>query len=86
MPHPLETYMRDVRQIHAVRAAMSETSLHSPIANLLNEVGDSLSPKVHCVMQLRDVGGGIPGGGRDGGDLRVAGWNGQAIAAVTRCA
>src|SRR5688572_1542349 len=63
MSHPLETYLRDVRQIHGVGAAMAETSFYGPLANLLNAVGEELTPKVRCVMQLRDVGGGIPDGG-----------------------
>lgn len=42
---------------------MKETSYYPALANLLNEVGKTLKPKVRCIIQLQDTGGGIPDGG-----------------------
>ena len=42
---------------------MKETSYYPALANLLNEVGKTLKPKVRCIVHLQDTGGGIPDGG-----------------------
>ncbi len=60
---PLETYLRDLRDIRSSGAAVEETASYSVLANLLNEVGKKLKPKVRCVMGLRDLGAGFPDGG-----------------------
>lgn len=60
---PLESYLRDLRDIRATGAGVAETSFYPALANLLNEVGKSLKPKVRCVMNLADRGAGIPDGG-----------------------
>jgi len=52
--------MRDIR---ATGAAEPETSYYSALANLINELGKSLKPKVLCVLQVRNRGAGIPDGG-----------------------
>ncbi len=45
MPKPLtETYLAGMATIRATRAGTKETSLYTPLANLLNAVGDELSP------------------------------------------
>ena len=44
-------------------AAQPETSFYSPLANLLNEIGKTLKPKVSCILQLANRGAGMPDGG-----------------------
>src|SRR5208283_613682 len=60
---PLETYLRELRDIRSSGATVEETASYSVLANLLNEVGKKLKPKVRCVMGLRDLGAGFPDGG-----------------------
>lgn len=63
--NPLETYLRELRDIRSTGAGVPETSYYGPLANLLNEVGKSktLKPKVRCVINLANRGAGIPDGG-----------------------
>jgi hypothetical protein len=61
--HPLETYLEDLRATHSSGAAVKETSYYPALANLLNEAGKKLKPKVRCIIHLQDTGGGIPDGG-----------------------
>ena len=61
--HPLETYLRELRDIHCTGAAVPETSYYGPLANLLNELGKGLKPKVRCLLQLANSGAGMPDGG-----------------------
>ena len=61
--HPLEAYLRDLRDLHASGAGVPETSGYPALSNLFNEVGDGLRPKVRCVMNLADAGAGLPDGG-----------------------
>lgn len=61
--HPLERYLRELRDIRSSGAAVKETSYYGPLANLLNEVGRGLRPRVHCVINIRNQGAGIPDGG-----------------------
>jgi type ISP restriction-modification system protein/N-6 DNA methylase len=59
----LDTYLNTLREIRASGEAVDETSYYVPLANFFNEVGKSLKPKVHCVLQLRNRGAGNPDGG-----------------------
>jgi hypothetical protein len=59
----LKTYLKGVSRIHAVGEAVEETSYYGQLEALLNEVGDSLTPKVMCVLTTRNQGAGIPDGG-----------------------
>jgi hypothetical protein len=59
----LETYLRELRDIRASGAGVAETSYYTPLANLLNEVGKSLKPRVRCILQLANRGAGQPDGG-----------------------
>ncbi len=59
--HPLETYLHDLRDSHS--AGVAETSHYGALANLLNEAGKSLKPKVKCIIHPRSKGAGIPDGG-----------------------
>lgn len=60
---PFETYLRELREIRSSGAAVQETSYYGPLATLLNEVGKTLSPRVRCVINLKNHGAGIPDGG-----------------------
>jgi hypothetical protein len=61
--NPVETYLRELRDIRSTGAAVPETSYYGPLANLLNEIGKTLKPKVRCVINLANRGAGIPDGG-----------------------
>jgi hypothetical protein len=61
--HPLETYLRDLRDIRSTGAAVKETSYYPPLANLLNAVGATLKPRVRCLINLKNQGAGMPDGG-----------------------
>jgi len=61
--HPLETYLQDLRSTRSSGAGVKETSYYPALANLLNEVGKKLKPKVRCIIHLQDTGAGLPDGG-----------------------
>jgi hypothetical protein len=63
MTHRLESYLRELRDIRASGAGVDELSHYHPLANLLNELGKTLKPKVRCIMNLKNHGAGIPDGG-----------------------
>ena len=56
----VETYFAALRQIRASGGATDERSLYPPLSTLLNAVGDTLKPKVHCVSDMADQGAGHP--------------------------
>jgi hypothetical protein len=60
---PLETYLRELRDIRSLGAAVEETAYYPALATLLTEVGKKLKPKVRCIMGLKDLGAGFPDGG-----------------------
>jgi N-6 DNA Methylase len=60
---PLETYLRELRDIRSSGAGVDEESQYTPLANLLNEAGRGLKPRVRCIMQLGNRGAGKPDGG-----------------------
>jgi len=55
----LELYLKEVRQIHDTGAAVAETSDYSALAQLCNEVGSRLKPKVRCIVNPANRGAGI---------------------------
>src|SRR5665647_2428083 len=61
--NPAEAYLAELRDIRASGAAVPETSGYGALANLLNEVGAKLKPKVRCLINLQNAGAGIPDGG-----------------------
>jgi len=61
--NPLATYLRDLRDIRSSGANVPETSFYGPLANLLNEIGRTLKPRVRCIINLKNQGGGLPDGG-----------------------
>ncbi len=58
-----EAYLTQLRDIHATRANSPETSYYPALSELFNAVGKLLKPKVHCVMNLKNSGAGMPDGG-----------------------
>ena len=58
--HPLEAYLRDVRDIRSTGAAVPETSYYPALRDLLNAVGATLKPKVRCLVNPKNQGVGIP--------------------------
>lgn len=59
--NPLETYLRELSEARG--PGVPETSFYPPLRNLLNAIGDTLKPKVRCIVHLKDKGAGIPDGG-----------------------
>ena len=61
--NPLETYLTDLAEIRSSGATVKETSGYGSLANLFNAIGDTLKPKVRCLIQLKNSGAGMPDGG-----------------------
>jgi len=61
--HALEKYLTELRTIRLSGAGVPETSYYTPLANLFDEVGKSLQPKVRCILSLKNRGAGFPDGG-----------------------
>jgi hypothetical protein len=59
----LEEYLREMHEIRASGSAVKETSYYPALSNLLNGVGKGLKPRVHCVINIKNRGAGIPDGG-----------------------
>jgi len=60
---PLETYLKELRDVYSTGAGVAETSYYPALSNLFNEVGKTLKPKVRCVINLSNRGAGLPDGG-----------------------
>ena len=56
----VETYFAALRLLRDSGGATDERSLYPPLSALLNAVGDTLKPKVHCVSDMADQGAGHP--------------------------
>ncbi len=56
----VEIYFNDLQRIRALGGGTGERSFYGPLANLLNAIGDTLKPKVSCVIELADQGAGHP--------------------------
>jgi hypothetical protein len=54
----LELCLKEVRQIHDSGAAVAETSYYPALAQLLNEIGSKLKPKVRCLVNPANRGAG----------------------------
>jgi hypothetical protein len=63
MSDALETYLGELRAMHSSGGVVKETSGYGPLANLLNAVGHTLKPKVHCFIHVKNSGAGLPDGG-----------------------
>ena len=64
-PSVVEAYLGDLRRIRASGGATGERSGYGPLANLINEIGGGLKPKVFCAGELADQGAGHPDFGLD---------------------
>jgi hypothetical protein len=60
---PIEAYLREMALVHSSQGGVDETSYYPALNKLLNEIGQTLTPKVHCIMGLRNLGAGLPDGG-----------------------
>jgi hypothetical protein len=60
---PVENYLSEMRELHSARAGVKEVTYYTALANLLDEVGKTLKPKVRCILQLKNSGAGNPDGG-----------------------
>jgi hypothetical protein len=58
--NPLETYLKELSEIHSCGAAVKETSYYGPLANLLNEIIKTLKPRVRCIINLQNQVAGLP--------------------------
>ncbi|MDI3341304.1 MAG: N-6 DNA methylase [Sphaerobacter sp.] len=61
--HPLETYLHDLREVRYSGEGVPETSYYPALKRLLDEVGRSLTPRVTCIINIRNRGAGLPDGG-----------------------
>ncbi len=59
----LETYLTELRDIRSSGEAVNETSYYGSLANLFNDIGKTLKPKVRCIINLKNRGAGLPDGG-----------------------
>ena len=56
----VEAYFTDMGRVHASGGGTGERSYYPALANLLCAVGDTLKPKVFCVLEGADQGVGHP--------------------------
>ncbi len=56
----VEEYLAELCRIRATGGGTGELSYYPPLSNLLNAVGGSLRPRVHCVSRLAQQGAGHP--------------------------
>ena len=66
---PVETYLSEMCELRSARAGVKEITYYTALANLLDEVGKTLKPRVRCVLQLQNRGAGNPDGGLFTADL-----------------
>jgi len=59
----LVDYLTALRDIHASGASVPETSYYPALSALFNAAGKTLKPVVRCVMNLKNLGAGMPDGG-----------------------
>jgi hypothetical protein len=61
--YAVEAYLRDLKEIRALGAGVEELSYYPALSNLLNQAGQSLKPRVRCIMNVQNQGAGLPDGG-----------------------
>jgi hypothetical protein len=59
----LARYTGELTRVRASGEASDELSYYPALLELLNSVGDALSPAVHCVLTPKNRGAGVPDGG-----------------------
>jgi len=57
-----ENYLTRLREIRSSGEVVNETSYYDALSNFFNEIGKSLRPRVHCILQLKNRGAGNPMG------------------------
>jgi hypothetical protein len=60
---PLTTYLQSLQEIRRSHAGLPEPSSYPVLRTLFNEIGKTLTPKVLCIINLKDRGAGLPDGG-----------------------
>ncbi len=60
---PVETYIGELFEIRRSGEAVKETSYYGALAQLFNEIGKTLKPRVRCIINIKNRGAGIPDGG-----------------------
>ena len=58
----LAAFLAAAHGVHISGAGTKETSYYTALDNLLDGIGETLKPKVRCVMQLKSLGAGNPDG------------------------
>lgn len=61
--HAVEAYLNALWGIRGSGATVPETSAYGPLATLLDAAGTRLSPRVRCLIGLRQQGAGLPDAG-----------------------
>jgi hypothetical protein len=61
--HLVETYLSELNTIRRSGQAVDETSYYTPLDNLLDAVGKTLTPRVRCILTIQNRGAGHPDGG-----------------------
>ncbi|MBN2139183.1 MAG: N-6 DNA methylase [Sedimentisphaerales bacterium] len=56
----VEKYLQDLGEVYRTGGGQKEESYYGALANLINEVGKNLKPRVRCVGQLKNLGAGEP--------------------------
>ncbi len=59
----LEQFLADAAAVRRTGSGTKETSYYPALCNLFDAVGNTLKPRVRCVMQLKNLGAGNPDGG-----------------------
>jgi hypothetical protein len=59
----LERYLKGLVHIRSSGAAVEETSYYPILSDLLNDIGKQLTPRVSCIMSIKNQGAGLPDGG-----------------------
>jgi hypothetical protein len=60
---PFERFLHDIHEIHSSRAAVDETPYYGSLETLFNEIGNTLEPRVRCIIHIKNKGAGLPDGG-----------------------
>lgn len=82
MAHPVEIYLKAMQTLRSSGGTRKETSFYTPLANLIDTVGASLTPNVFCVSQVIDTGSGSPDFGLYTSNQRQRGKDGELISGV----
>ncbi len=59
-PNVLADYLNEIARIHGTRRGTGEISYYGALTGALNNIGESLRPRVFCVPNLRNRGAGFP--------------------------